>query len=229
MSTTRDYRPKYSVRSNYDRLSRWYDLLTFNSEERLAKQAIRQLDLKPGESVLEIGCGTGANLHRISQNISSTGLMIGLDLSSGMLSHARGKISAKSTGNIIHLIQGDGENLPIASGEIDAILLSFTLELFDPPGIAAVLAECRRVLSPSGRVGVVGLSRKPGNTLPVRVYDWFHARFPAKIDCRPILIEETLSAGGYNILHSSSLNLFGLPVEVVIAKGCSNPIISMEN
>jgi ubiquinone/menaquinone biosynthesis C-methylase UbiE len=218
MSTTRNYHSKNSVRANYDRLSRWYDLFVGNSEEHLAKQAIQMIDLKPGESILEIGCGTGANLNRMAQDISPTGLMIGLDLSFGMLSHARKKVSLKLTEKIIRLVQGDGENLPIAAGKINTILLSFTLELFDNPMISALLAECRRVLIPSGRIGVVGLSRKPGNTLPVRVYDWFHAQYPTMIDCRPILIEETLVSGGYNILSTASPTLFGLPIEIVIAK-----------
>ncbi len=193
-------------------------MFTFNSEDRLAKQAIEMLDLKPGESVLEIGCGTGANLNRIAQKISPTGLIFGLDLSDGMLGRARKKATSKSTGNIIRLVQGDGENLPIDGERINAILLSFTLELFDSYGIASLLAECRRVLLPSGRIGVVGLSRKPGNTFPVRVYDWFHRHYPSLIDCRPILIEEALSEGGYNIDSTASLDLFGLPIEIVIAK-----------
>ncbi len=217
MSITRDKHSKYSTRSNYDRLSRWYDLLTFNSEKRLAKLAIQQLDLQPGETVLEIGCGTGANLLLMAQYISPSGIMIGLDISYGMLSHTKKKVSVPSTGRGIHLTQGDGEKLPIESGRINAILLSFTLELFDPTGIAAVIAECRRILSPSGRICVVGLSRKPGNTIPVRLYDWFHTHFPDLIDCRPILIEQTLTAGGYNILHTASLSLFGLPIEIITA------------
>jgi ubiquinone/menaquinone biosynthesis C-methylase UbiE len=217
MSTIRDNQTKYSVRANYDRLSRWYDLFTGNSEQRLAEQAIRQLNLQAGESVLEIGCGTGASLIQMAQDISPTGLMIGLDLSFRMLTHARNKISQHASEKSLYLLQGDGANLPLLSMRIQAILLSFTLELFDNAGIDAVLAECRRVLAPSGRICVVGLSRKPGNTFPVRIYDWFHKQFPILIDCRPIMIEQSLSAGGYNILSSISLSLFGLPIEVVTA------------
>jgi len=209
--------PNNLAKTNYDRMSRWYDLITLNSEARLANIAILQLNLQPGETLLEIGCGTGTNLIKIANSTVPSGKIIGLDISTGMLSCAREKVNRASSKNTIHLIQGDAENLPIPSGKIDAILLSFTLELFDVAGIAAVMAECQRVLAPQGRICVVGLSRKFGNTLPVRLYDWFHSRFPAWIDCQPIFIEKILSAAGFHIVTTASFTLFGLPVEIVTA------------
>lgn len=216
--------PKKITKTNYDRLSPWYDLFSLNAEKRLVKIAIRQLELHPAEIVLEIGCGTGANLVQMSHETGPSGIIIGLDTSAGMLARARGKIIKSQSDQVICLIQGNAKKLPVGSRKIDAVLLSFTLELFDAAGIAAVIAECRRVLAPAGRICVVGLSRKPGNTFPVRLYDWFHTCFPTWIDCQPICIEQILTIEGYNILSAASLNLFGLPVEIVVASVASYPL-----
>ncbi|MBN1537847.1 MAG: methyltransferase domain-containing protein [Anaerolineales bacterium] len=206
-----------TTKKNYDNLSRWYDLLTFNSEAKMSKIAIQRLDLKPGEIILEIGCGTGSNIMHMAPYIAPSGNIIGLDISTGMLSRARRKASGISLANLIQLVQADGLHLPLCCRKFDVIWMSFTLELFSDHGIRNILAECRRVLIPSGRLCVVGLSRTTGDTFPVRIYDWFHDHFPVLIDCRPILIEQILKIQGYNILSTASFSMFGLPVEIVIS------------
>jgi demethylmenaquinone methyltransferase/2-methoxy-6-polyprenyl-1,4-benzoquinol methylase len=94
--------------------------------------------------------------------------------------------------------------------------MSFTLELFSTTEIPLVLAECRRVLVPGGRLGVVSLARK--DTRMVSYYEWFHARYPRLIDCRPIHVHQVLEEAGYIILQTLEKSLWGLPVEIVVAK-----------
>ncbi len=59
------------TRATYDRLSRWYDLLTGASERRFRNLGLCELDVRPGERVLEIGPGTGQALVVLAQAAGS--------------------------------------------------------------------------------------------------------------------------------------------------------------
>jgi ubiquinone/menaquinone biosynthesis C-methylase UbiE len=197
------------TRLNYDRLSRWYDWFA-GSEKRFTEAGIRLLDLKPGSPLLEIGCGTGRSLRWLAK----TGLRgTGLDLSSGMLSRARH--ADLRSGERTVLCQGDALRLPFKPSSFSAIFLGFTLELFPDDEIPLVLAECHRLLRWDGRLGVVALARE--NSIPVRLYDWFHTRWPDVVDCRPIYVHAALISAGFDVSEGRRMRMWGLPVEAVMA------------
>jgi len=194
---------------NYDKMSRVYDLFA-GSEKRFTEAGLRLLDPVSGERILEIGCGTGHALGWLTaQGIHTTGL----DLSAGMLARAR-RAGLKSGVNAA-LCQGDAVHLPFKSNSFNAIFLSFTLELFPAGEIPLVLKECRRVLRWDGRLGVVSLAKE--NTRMVMLYEWFHARWPQVVDCRPIYVHQDLIRAGYEIREAQRMVIWGLPVEIVVA------------
>ena len=128
-----------------------------HSEESAAK-ARREVEdllgqkLTSGDSVLDVGCGTGwfaAGLQRAAPEVD----VFGLDLSSGMLGRAREAGAA-------NLIQGDATNLPLADDSIDLVVGRGVLHhLPEPP---AALIEWRRVLKPGG---ALVLSSEPTPTV----------------------------------------------------------------
>lgn len=217
-------RSKQQAQATYDRLSRWYDWLTANSEWPLAKLGLKKLGAHPGETVLEIGFGTGNALLTLTTAVGDSGKAIGIDLSPGMFKVARQKLKRANLLPRVTLEQGDASALPFARESLDAIFISFTLELFDTPEIATVLAECRRVLKPGGRVVVVALARDAYEELPVRIYEWFHLHLPAYVDCRPIYVQSALTLAGFLIREVTRHKMWGLPVEICLAKNpTTNP------
>lgn len=211
-------RSRRETQAAYDRLSRWYDLVSGEAEWTHVHRALDRLAVEPGESVLEIGCGTGRALVALAQAVGSAGDVHGLDLSPGMLLRARARIGDANTSARVLLTCGDAACLPYAAASFDAIFMSFTLELFDTPEIPIVLGECRRVLRPGGRMGVVSLSRASGLTLLARLYEWGHRHFPALLDCRLIYAERSLSASGFATSSAERTSMWGLPIEVVVAR-----------
>jgi demethylmenaquinone methyltransferase/2-methoxy-6-polyprenyl-1,4-benzoquinol methylase len=118
------------------------------------------------------------------------------------------------------MVCGDAARLPFQDETCDAIFMSFTLELFDTPEIPLVLAECRRVLHPEGRMCVVAMVKK--DNWVVRLYERIHDRWPRAVDCRPIYARQALEEAGFQIENVLEMSMFGLPVEIVRVKTFKN-------
>jgi ubiquinone/menaquinone biosynthesis C-methylase UbiE len=211
-------RTKSAAREAYDRMSSVYDLLAGSSERPLTHQGLEMLAVARDESVLEIGCGTGEALVEVCRRVGATGQAVGIDLSPGMLRQAQSKLTKLDPPNRTTLLQGDGARLPFQAECFSAVFLSFTLELFDTPEIPLVLEECCRVLMPEGRLGVVSMLKTEPSSWIIRLYEWFHSRLPAYVDCRPIPARAMIQAAGFRIEVHRTRSLWGLPVEVVVAK-----------
>ena len=199
-------RSKSQARRNYDRLSKVYDLLTV-SEKPLIKQGIDLLAIRSGEHVLEIGCGPVTGLKFVTKALGHQGKAIGLDLSHQMLKKSQGKGITPAP----QLIQADGARLPLRSAEFDAVFSAFTVELFTEDDIRNVLGECRRVLKPLGRLGIVSLANSP-HTLALQLYEQAHRLFPVAVDCRPIPLAALLKDRGFQLIRSEKTHNWGLPI-----------------
>lgn len=215
-------RSKRQARDAYDRLSRRYDLLAGWAERPAGRVGLRRLAVHEGETVLEIGFGTGQALVELARAVGTRGQVHGLDLSDGMLEVAKNRLWQAGLAGLVELRLGDAASLPYRVGVFDAIFMSFTLELFDTPEIPVVLGECRRVLRDGGRLVVVALSKPAEGAslagLVVPLYEWFHDRFPEAIDCRPIYVEPAVRQAGFGIVGTRIMSLWGLPVEIVEAR-----------
>jgi len=201
-------RPKYKARESYNAMSRWYDLFT-SSEKRFTDIGIQMLDVQPSESILEIGCGTG---HALAEFAKKGRQVVAIDLSEKMLQVAREKIISESAG----LCQADGLFIPFANEQFDCVFISFTLELFDSPEIPRVLQELHRVLKNDGKLGVVSLAKQDSSA--VHIYEWFHRKMPTLVDCRPIYLQPLLIEAGFQIQESKVKTMWGLPVDIVVAR-----------
>jgi demethylmenaquinone methyltransferase/2-methoxy-6-polyprenyl-1,4-benzoquinol methylase len=172
------------------------------------------LRVNEGESTLEIGFGTGDNLIRLAERVGKSGSVHGIDISIGMYDRAIGKIRHRSLEERITLTLGDATSLPYYDSTFDIIFMSFVLELFATEEIPIVLAECLRVMKPSGRLGIVSLKKK--DKFMVRLYEWFHNMMPSVVDCRPIYPSGSIEKAGFSIDKSVEKTMFGIPVEIVV-------------
>lgn len=209
-------RSRAEARANYDRLSRWYDVLA-GPERRFSARGVQLLRVEPAQTVLEIGFGTGHALLHLAKMTGPAGAVFGIDLSPGMLGVARRRVGRAGQTNCVHLALADAIHLPFPAASFAALFMGFALELFDTPEIPTLLRECRRVLRPGGRVAVVSLAKRDRDGLMVRFSEWTHRRFPRLVDCRPIWVAASLEEAGFRVVDQEGGSLWGLPVDVVVA------------
>lgn len=125
-----------------------------------AARLVQAADPKPGERVLDLGCGTGIVARAVTERRGATGTVTGIDVSSDMLAVARA--SAARAGAVIEWREGRAEALPFSDGSLDLVLCQFALMFFRDR--AAALAEIHRTLTKGGRVVLSvwqGLERHP--------------------------------------------------------------------
>jgi SAM-dependent methyltransferase len=129
---------------------------------------IEQLDLQPGQRVLELACGPGDTGFLAAEQVRPGGIVIETDASEAMLGVARGRARDLGATNVeFKRMELEWLDLPTAS--VDSILCRWGLMFALDPG--AALAEMRRVLRPGGRVALSVWNRpelNPWATIPTR-------------------------------------------------------------
>lgn len=213
-----------ATQQRYDRLARWYGLLT--ALERPARQAgLRLLAARPGEQILEVGHGPGVELARIAAAVRPDGRAIGVDVSAGMQGVARRRLRRHGLTETAHLVRGDATRLPFRDGAVDAVFMSFTLELFDDDEQRVVARECRRMLTDGGRLVVVSLTSRGKPKTARRLYERAHRRWPGLVDCRPIAVTDLCSRAGLTPTATQRVRIAGLPVDVLHLRRDRDPAV----
>lgn len=211
---------KEETKAFYDKIAGVYDLLAERSEAPVRRAGLAMLDAQPGQTILEIGFGTGRSLVHLARSVGPKGTVLGIDLSEKMLDISETYLREEGLDGRVQLSCGDALHLPFPSQSVDGIFMSFTLELFDTPEIPLVLGECRRVLKQSGPLVVVGMSRMRGSGVVAEVFEWTHRHFPNYLDCRPILVRRALEDARFRISDSRMVKMW---VDVEIVRGIKGP------
>jgi demethylmenaquinone methyltransferase/2-methoxy-6-polyprenyl-1,4-benzoquinol methylase len=147
------------IERRYDRIASLialFDWLLFVPPQLRRRAAIR-LGLRPGDRVLELGCGTGRNFPYLRREVGRSGMVYGVDLSAGMLQRAQDLCDRERWANV-ELTQCDAEY--IAPEPLDGIL--FGLSYNTMPHHLAVLKNAWKQLRPGGRVVIVDAKLPPG-------------------------------------------------------------------
>jgi len=157
-----------AVEDMFNRIAPRYDLLnrvlTFRMDVAWRRATVHALELVSGSRVLDLACGTG-DMCRI---IGSDGYWpVGVDFSAGMLACAHGPAP---------LVRADAARLPFADGAFDGLTCGFALRNF--VDLAAVLAECGRMLRPRGRIALLDVSEPIGGPARALHRLWFRRVVP---------------------------------------------------
>ena len=162
-------------------------------ERRLARLL---LDLKPGDDVLDVACGSGGFTRDFARAVGPAGLAVGLDASATMLARAVRDTDDESWGEVAY-VRADATATPFADDAFDAVCVFLALHLMADP--MAVLDELVRVLRPGGHLAVMTTSQL--RSAPLRALVRAGGRASGQRIFERDEISDALRARGFGELH----------------------------
>jgi ubiquinone/menaquinone biosynthesis C-methylase UbiE len=140
--------------ARYDLLVR---LLTLGRERPFRERLLGPANLQPGESVLDVGCGTGTLALLAKRRVAPTGTVTGIDASPEMIARARRK-AARARQDVSFRVAA-AEALPFADASFDVVLSTVMLHQLPRATRQLAVREMKRVINPNGRVLCVDFVR----------------------------------------------------------------------
>jgi demethylmenaquinone methyltransferase/2-methoxy-6-polyprenyl-1,4-benzoquinol methylase len=139
---------------NYDLSANLYYLVGFR-EMHIRKRAVALLNLKRGDAVVEVGCGTGLNLSLLREAVGPEGRVIGVDLTPEMLAEAETRVKRNGWNNV-ELVRSDAAEYDFPEG-INGIVSTFAITLM--PEYDLIIRNGAEALAPGGRFVVADFRR----------------------------------------------------------------------
>jgi ubiquinone/menaquinone biosynthesis C-methylase UbiE len=119
---------------------------------RIVRDLMEEVELRPGESVLEVGCGTGVVSRWLARRTAGKNEIVGLDINPYLLGEAMALTKNEGLGRLIEFREGNAEALPLSDGSFD---VTVSCTVFEEGDAEQMLSEMIRVTKPGGRVAVI--------------------------------------------------------------------------
>ncbi len=172
------------------------------------EQYLAMLQPRPGEQILDLGCGSGAHCRAMVPSVIPGGSVFGLDVEPDAIRLAK-QLSATVTEGTLTFQVADGHRLPFVDGSLDAAVCISVLAFCVNPG--RVLSELRRVLRPDGRLLVVNSDED------MRIYNT-HDRELGRRVMRAIADRACDPWAGRRLAHLVTSAGFSITQEMVLAE-----------
>jgi ubiquinone/menaquinone biosynthesis C-methylase UbiE len=174
-------------------------LLTLGRERSFREKTLRFARLEPGESVLDVGCGTGTLAIAAKRHVGPTGTVYGIDASPEMISRAA--IKARKAGVEVAFNIGTAQALPFPDARFDALLSTLMLHHLPRNARQRCAREMRRVLKPGGRALVVDFGEPQKKRRGLLSHLYRHGHVPLRD------IIEVLCDAGLNVVESGAVGI----------------------
>ena len=175
-------------------------LLTLGRERRFREQLLQLAHLAPGESVLDIGCGTGTLAIAAKRRVGASGAVHGIDASPEMIARARHK--SKRAGLDVAFEIALAQSLPFPDARFDVVLSTVMLHHLRRAAREEAVREARRVLKPGGRLLAVDFVKSSGKGLLAH----FHRH--GRVDPRDLIA--LVTGAGLNVIDSGPVGRWDL-------------------
>ena len=146
-----------TTRRQYRRNAVFYNLVD-RPLRRIRRRAIAALQLRPGETALDFGCGTGLSFDELERAVGPGGRIVGVDVSPDMLRRARARIANHGWTNVT-LIESSADAVELEPEWVDGVICFYTHDIMNSPD---ALARALAALRSGGRIVTAGVKRASG-------------------------------------------------------------------
>ncbi|HVF04123.1 MAG TPA: class I SAM-dependent methyltransferase [Frankiaceae bacterium] len=150
---------KAGIAGVFDRAAETYDSIGIEYFTPFGRRLVDLVDLRPGERVLDAGCGRGAATFPAAEAVGPDGAVHAIDLAPGMVQRTAEEAEARGLGNVTVRV-GDAEQPDLPAGTVlDAVLSAFAI--FFLPDPVAAMRRYRALLRDDGRLGISRFPEQP--------------------------------------------------------------------
>ena len=166
------------------------------------KSIVEALECAPGDSILEVGVGTGLSLPLYPNDVH----VYGIDISAEMLAHARRRVRLKELAHVAAVLEMDAENMRFADHSFDKVVAMYVVSVVPNPKL--LVDEMRRVCKPGGDIFIVNHFRSRNavlggsERLMAPLSKW--AGFRTDMD-----MDDFVRDTGLEVVETRSVNVFG--------------------
>ncbi len=155
------------------------------SYQAMFRTLIDQIGPRPGEAILEIGCGAGSLVRLLARRLGNANPITAADVNPFLLREAAQLAEAEGLGALIRFTEGNAEALPFEDHSFDC---AYSVTVFEECDADRAIAEAMRVIRPGGRIGLV-----------VRALDvpqWWNLGLPEPISRKVTMPPQSVAPGG---------------------------------
>jgi len=166
-----DYSPRKQIVKDYFKrtAARWDEMRREFFDTKLGLMIVRQAGIKPGDTVVDVGCGTGFLTSQAAKAVGKKGRVIGIDLSEEMLKKAEENMTGMGNKGRVEFKMGDAENIPLEDEIAEAVIGNMILHHCPKPKSA--IREMARILKTDGRLVLSDLEKHDEEWLKTEMAD----------------------------------------------------------
>ena len=206
--------PQHKISGLYNGMAWYYDVWAHFTEKKAQDKAIEISNIKDGLTIRDVAVGTGNLFKRILKS-NSSGFNIGIDISKGMLTKAKSKLSKQPSQNY-SLEIGSAFNIKMDNHTVDILFNNYMFDLIPFNQMGSIINEFFRVLKPGGKLVLVNMTK--AERFGAGVYERIYRIYPLVMGgCRGVKQNNLLTEYGFKVITREYVQQMLFPSEVILA------------
>ena len=206
--------PQHKIGGLYDGMAWYYDVWAHFTEKKAQDKAIELSKVEDGLTILDVAVGTGKLFNRILKR-NPNGINIGIDISKGMLTKAKSKLSKQPNQNY-SLEIGSAFDIKMDNNTVDILFNNYMFDLIPFNQMGSIIDEFFRVLKPGGKLVLVNMTK--AERLGAGLYELIYRIYPLAMGgCRGVQQNNLLTKYGFKVITREYIQQMLFPSEVILA------------